>query len=242
MTNRVKYQGHTGRRFVWLDEVEASYSLADAAARGARSVPVAEVMRPGDRRRRRRRTLDNILAARVVSGVVVAVVVMTGTGCGDAMRPSATLSAATMPGDCTERLTLTAPDGRMSACASYRYGPSGNLQVRGVEASFVSASGYALPYFTFAFRNARSGMVDYQFSTPPVQANAARSYGTGSIMLGTRKGIRHVRIGDVLDITLNALDQTGIYYSVATLSLSLNRHGLQCPEMGTAWLGNTPQC
>lgn len=218
--------------------------VADSAARAAQPLPVAEVMRLGDRRLRRRRSRD-VLAAAVVAGVAV-VAVLTGAVRGAATRPPGGRSAAAMPGGCTEHLTLTAPDGRMSVCVSYAYRPGGTIHVRGVEASFASASGQALPYFTFTFRNPATDAADYRFSTPIVYANAVRSHSTGPIMLGARNGMDNVHPGDVLDITLNALQasgQSGPYrYAVATLSLSLSRHGLRCPFMGQSWFDHTPTC
>lgn len=111
-----------------------------------------------------------------------------------------------MPAGRTEQVTLTVPAGCVRASVNYLYREGDALQVRGVEASFTSASGYALPHFTFAFYNPAMGATDYQFSTPPVNANAARSHDTGPIMLGSRQGIRRAHRGDVLDITLNAAD------------------------------------
>ena len=148
-----------------------------------------------------------------------------------------------MPGGCTEQVTLTAADGRVSGCVSYVYGPHGNIEVRAVEASFTSASGQAAPYFTFAFRSPATGKVDYQFATGMVQANAVRSHSTGPIMLGTSRGSRAVRPGELLDITVHAMDTTTArFYSVAVISLSLNRHGLRCPMLGQSWSDNVPAC
>jgi hypothetical protein len=57
-------------------------------------------------------------------------------------------------------------------------------------------------------------------------------------MLSTRTGMRNVHRGDELDLTLHAQGGTGRYYAVATVSLSLNQHGLQCPD----YLGNPAYC
>jgi hypothetical protein len=204
-------------------------------------LPVTQVVNQ-EGRRRKQRWARYALAALLVPGVVVAVAISTAAGRAPARELAGSLSAA-MPGGCTEQLTLTASDGRMSGCVSYVYGPRGSVDVRGVEASFTSASGQTLPYFTFAFRNPASGKVDYQFATNTVYANAVKSHSTGPIMLGASQGIREVRPGDVLDITLHALETSGNYrYAVATISLSLNRQGLRCPLLGHSWFDNTPAC
>ena len=93
--------------------------------------------------------------------------------------------------------------------------------------AFAATAGYADPIFTFTFRNLATGAVDYRFSSPIVEANAVRAHRTGLIALGQRRGIRAVHRGNVLEITLQYENGQGVITPVATLSLSLNRHGLR---------------
>jgi hypothetical protein len=207
--------------------------VADEAARDARPLPVAAVMTLGERRRRRRWSRD-ILAAALAAGAVAAITVVASASAPG--KPGGPQPAA-MPGGCTERVTLAAPDGRISGCVSYRYGPRG-LQVRSVDASFTAAAGLANPFFTFTFRNQATGAVDYQFSTLVVEGNTVRSHDTGPVLLGARPAMRAVHQSDVLEITLKDEDTTfhpGRFDAVATLSLSLNPHGLLCPGLGNSW-------
>src|SRR5262245_27481600 len=117
--------------------------VAHEAARAARPLPVAAVMRLGDRRRRRRWS-RNLLAAALAAATVATIAVVTAArapGGQGGPRPAA------MPGGCTERVTLAAPDGRISGCVSYRYGTQ-RLQVRSIDASFTTEAGFANPFFT----------------------------------------------------------------------------------------------
>jgi hypothetical protein len=143
---------------------------------------------------------------------------------------------AALPSSCHERATLTAPDGQVSGCVSYRYGPRDQLHIRGVAAAFTAKAGFADPNFVFTFRNLKTGAVDYRFSGPIIEANAVRSHSTGLILRDHRPGLRAVPRGDVLEVTLQYENSTGLITPVATVSLSLNRGGLLCPD-----LGNDPQ-
>jgi hypothetical protein len=180
----------------------------------------------------RRPWVHNIAAAGVAAGVVAAITVAAS-----ASAPSKLPGPrrAAMPGGCTERATLTAPDGRITGCVSYRYGRHG-LRIRGVAASFAASVGFDDPNFTFTFRNQATGAIRYQFSTPPVAANAVRRHSTGPILLSARPAVRAVHRGDDLEITLKYEAPDGSVDAVATLSLSLNPHGLLCPA-----LGNNPE-
>lgn len=200
--------------------------VAGDAARDARPLPIAAVIALGDRRRRRRWS-RSILAGAVAVGTVAAIAVVASA------RTSASLGGpqpAATPAGCTERVALTAVDGRISGCVSYQYGPRG-LRVHSVAASFTASAGFDVPNFTFMFRDQTTGKVVYQFATAPVDADAVRSYSTGPILLGARPGMRAVHRGDVLQITLRYEANDGRVDEVATLSLSLNRHGLLCPGM-----------
>jgi hypothetical protein len=204
---------------------------AESAALEARPLPAPEVMRKGDRRRRRRRS-RNIVAGFLTAGAVVAAItVLAGTS--SPVQRGRVQPA--MPGACTERATLSVARGQLAGCVSYRYVSRGFVQVRGLEAFFRSAYGYALPYFTFAFRDPTTGRVDYQFATKAVEANAAQSHDTGRITLAEHAGVRRLPADDLLEITLHAYKTQGVapvYYTVATLVVSLNQRGLRCPENG----------
>jgi len=205
--------------------------VADEAARYARPLPVAAVMTLGDRRRRRR-WARNVLAGALAAGTAAAIIIVTSARApGGPGGPN----PAAPPGGCTEQVTMAAPDGHVSGCVSYRYGPRG-LQVRSVAASFDATAGLANPFFTFTFRSQATGTVDYQFSAPLVPGNAVLSHSTGPIFLGLRPGMSAVHRGDVLEITLKDVDtHSGRLAAVATLSLSLNPHGLLCPDLGRSW-------
>jgi hypothetical protein len=208
--------------------------VADEAARDARPMPAAAVMTLGDRRRRRRWS-RNILAAALAAGTVAVIAVVAGTSA--PATPEGPKPAAA-PGGCTERVTLAAADGRMSGCVSYQYLRHG-LYVRSVVVAFTAAAGFAMPQFTFTFRNQFTGTVDYQFSTPPVEGNAILSHSTGPILLGARPQMRAVHQADILQITLKYEAPDGRIDAVATLSLSLNPHGLLCPNLGQESFGSS---
>jgi hypothetical protein len=209
--------------------------VADEAARDARPLPVAAVMALGDRRRRRRWS-RSILATAVAAGTVAVIAVVASS---NALGRPGGRGPSAMLGGCTERVTLAAADGRISGCVSYRFG-SGGLRIRSVEASFTAEAGFALPYFTFTFRNQATGTVDYQFSTPLVEGNAILSHNTGPILLSSRPEMRAVHRGDVLEITLKYEDSgSGVIDTGATLSLSLNPRGLFCPNLGQSYFGSS---
>jgi hypothetical protein len=226
-----------------LDEVSFAASDDDP------SVPVTRVASQGARRPKRDWAGYAIVAlvALLVGGGVAAAVTMSASGRGAPARVFVRSDSAFPPGNCTEQLTMTAADGHMSGCISYAYGPTDTIEVRYVEASYKSASGEAAPYFTFAFRNPASGKVDYQFAAKEVEANAVRSDSTGPMMPAASSGLRSVRPGDVLDITLHAENTThALIFDVATMSLSLNRQGRICPHpgssFGNSWGHGIPAC
>ena len=204
---------------------------AESAALDARPRPAAEVMRKGDRRRWRRRS-RNIVAGLLTAGAVVAALTVLA---GISSPVPGGRGAAAMSGDCTERASLSVARGQLAGCVSYRYVSGGLVQVRGVEALFRSAYGYAMPYFSFAFRDPATGRVDYQFATKAVEANAAQSHDTGRITLNEHPGMRRLPADDLLEITLHGYNRQGVaplYYTVATLVVSLNQRGMRCPENG----------
>jgi hypothetical protein len=162
---------------------------------------------------------------------------------GSAAPPkTASLTAASW-GKCTERVTLSTQFGQMSACVDYRY-VHGRLKVLATAASYAASSGYALPYFTFAFRDPSRGVISYGFSSRTLESENVFSDNTGLIDLARRAGsgqarhavgdLRDVRTGDVLQVSLWALAAMSAENTqMASVTLTLNPRGLLCPTLGT---------
>ncbi len=132
----------------------------------------------------------------------------------------------------------------MRACVDYRYARE-RLRVLAAAASYASSSGYDLPYFTFAFRDPSSEVIDYKFSSPFVHAENVFSHNTGLIDLARMADGTHVRAGDVLQVALWATSaHSGDVEQMASVTLTLYPRGLWCPDLGSSANYNegTGQC
>ncbi|HTX84286.1 MAG TPA: hypothetical protein VME44_19040 [Streptosporangiaceae bacterium] len=170
-----------------------------------------------------------------LAGAVVAAMCAAATGCsssGRAAPPKAASLASVSWDACTEQVTLTSRVGQMRACVDYHYA-HGRLKVLATAASYASSSGYDLPNFTFAFRDPSRAVIEYKFSSAVVQANGVFSHNTGLIDLGKRAERRDIQAGDVLQVSLWAINAgSGRRDQMASVALTLYPRGLFCPDMG----------
>jgi hypothetical protein len=145
---------------------------------------------------------------------------------------------------CTEQVTLASRVGQLRACADYRYA-HGLLEVLAAAASYKSGSGYDLPYFTFAFRDPSSGVIDYKFSTPVVRAENVFTHSTGLIDVARMADGTNIHVGEVLQVSLWATAAaSGNVVQMASVTLTLYPRGLWCPDLGSSagYGESTGQC
>jgi hypothetical protein len=181
----------------------------------------------------------------VRAGAAALCAVLAGCSAGGpAPSPKITAQVTSFWRTCTETSTLATPTGQMRACVDYSYA-GGRLKVTATAASYASNSGYDLPYFTFTFRNPSSAAVDYQFSSPVYEYENVFSHYTGLIELPRTSNARDIHPGDVLEVSLRAIDaHTGSVVQMASVALTLYPGGLLCPALGTSNSDNesTGQC
>ena len=100
-----------------------------------------------------------------------------------------------------------------------------------VAASFRAPSSYPNPYFSFTFWNPGTKETEFQFATPEFENNFTFSHSTRLIRLARQPLSRRVPSGDVLRVSLHAVNtRLASLYLVASVSLTLNKNGLKCPN------------
>jgi hypothetical protein len=173
-----------------------------------------------------------------LAGAGVAALCAAVAGCssgGPAASPKTASRASASWDACTEQVTLISRVGQMRACVDYRYA-HGRLKVLATAAAYASSSGYALPYFTFAFRDPSRAVIDYKFSSPVVQSDTGTgvfSHNTGLIDLARRADGTDIHVGDVLQVSLRATSSaSGNVAQMASVTLTLYPRGLNCPALG----------
>ena len=195
----------------------------------------SDVLRFG-RVRWRRRQVAQVVGGAATAGLLAAVIL---SGIGSGGRSSARGPALAPRSRCTEKATLSSAGGQLSACVNYEFA-HGRIDVSSVAASFRAASSYPNPYFSFIFWNPGTKHVDFRFATPEVPNNFTVSYATRLISLARLPLARKIRTGDVLRVSLHAVNtRAAARYLVASVSVTLNPNGLQCPNPDTV---GRPSC
>jgi hypothetical protein len=200
--------------------------ITEDADAPTRALPVAEVIRRGNRRRSR--AIGGAAAAACLTVTIGGAVVLTG-GAQVAQRPSQPVHAADVG---TLTSTATGPDGRMTIWARYVPAAGGQVTVEAVRASFTYKHGYANPYFKFAFRNPRTGKIDQNLASPLDQRNDATSLVTGWITLSDAAGSHTFADGEVLTAGLrveSVSDSPGRIFTVNQVGVVLS------PPLRLAW-------
>jgi hypothetical protein len=193
--------------------------MTEDAAMEARPLPVAEVIRRGNRRRAR--AIGGAVLA-VCSAATIGVIIALTGGPQVVQRPSQPVRG-TDGGTLTS--TVVGPDGRVTIWVRYVPAGGGRVTADAVRASFSYQDGYANPFFRFVFRDQATGAADQSFASPHDYQNDATSLLTKWIPLPAT-GPHTFASGEVLTVALrvqSVSDSPGRIFTVNEVGVVLSR-------------------
>ena len=180
----------------------------------------------------------------ILAGAVVTAAIMVGLGFSRHPDYGALASGSA---SCTLSGTTTARGGTVTVCARYSVSANGQVRIRSVRASYISANGYSLPRFTATLTDGATGILDDRLSGPVGEGDAFQSY--NSQFTAFREPAAHgsFALGETMVVTLTVTEYgvNGPYHlALASVALVLSRPAFPCPDPGTGSSGgaSTPVC
>lgn len=193
---------------------------------------MAEIDREGKRHRRIRQFIvGGVVLVVAACLAIVAFVAGFGPG-GNAPRHT---NASPWGRRCTEISTVTTSGGRLTVCVNYQYSPSRQQIVfESLGAAYRVANetgGLANPEVIFLFGDPAHAKQNYRLVSGPIFANFVYANQTKLIELAGRPvqqlgGDHNVTLTADLMAEQTAGSNPGVYYDVASLTISLHPDGL----------------
>jgi hypothetical protein len=175
----------------------------------------------------------------ILAGAAITAAIMVGLGFRRSPSDGTFVSAS---GQCTVAGTTTAHGGKVSICALYSVSATGQVRVRMVRASYISASGYDIPRFTLTLTNGVTGNLDDRLFGPADDADGIRSYSSQFTAVRGPGADGSFALGETMVVTLTVSSygaERPYSRALASVPLVLSRPAFPCPDPGTGGSGDS---